>query len=87
VITTVFSPNNDGINDEFIISCLEGGLFKDNTLVVYNQWGDKVYSASPYKNDWKGTYNGDDLPDGTYFYVFRKDATSPFEKGFVMIQR
>ena len=28
-----------------------------------------IYSSSPYNNDWGGTYNGNQLPDGTYFYL------------------
>jgi gliding motility-associated-like protein len=87
VITTVITPNDDGINDEFIVSCLEGVNQLQNRLLIFNQWGDKVFEASPYENNWRGTYEGNDLPDGTYFYIFQLDASSPAEKGFVMIYR
>ncbi len=87
VITTVISPNNDGINDEFVISCLEGLAFPDNSLTIFNQWGGKVFETAPYKNDWKGTYRGKDLPDGTYYYIFQRAPGSAAEKGFVMIHR
>jgi PKD repeat protein len=33
-------------------------------LFVFDRWGRKVYDNSNYKNDW----DGDNLPDGTYFY-------------------
>ncbi|MCU0346625.1 MAG: gliding motility-associated C-terminal domain-containing protein, partial [Saprospiraceae bacterium] len=85
VITTVISPNDDGANDEMVVSCAETSL--SNTLVVYNQWGDKVYEAAPYLNDWKGTYEGQPLPDGTYFFVFQQDSDTAPKKGFVMIYR
>ena len=88
VITTVITPNDDGINDEFIVSCLEGAsIYPNNKLLIFNQWGDKVFEAAPYGNNWRGTYEGRDLPDGTYFYIFQRDASSPAEKGFVMIYR
>jgi gliding motility-associated-like protein len=87
VITSVISPNNDGINDELIVSCLEVADHPLNKLIIFNQWGDKVYEAAPYKNDWQGTYNGKDLPDGTYFYIFQRDPDLPAAKGFVMIYR
>ena len=87
IITTVISPNEDGYNDEFIVSCVTDGANPSNTLYIFNQWGDLVYEASPYKNDWKGTYDGRDLPDGTYFFIFQRDADSPAQKGFVMIYR
>jgi gliding motility-associated-like protein len=87
VVTSVITPNGDGINDELVVSCLELVDRPLNTLVVFNQWGDKVYEAAPYKNDWKGTYEGKDLPDGTYFYIFQADPDLPVQKGFVMIYR
>ncbi|MBI1224885.1 MAG: HYR domain-containing protein [Bacteroidetes bacterium] len=87
VITTVISPNDDGYNDEFVISCVENDGYPLNTLYIFNQWGDKVYEAAPYKNDWHGTYDGKDLPDGTYFFIFQRDPDTPAQKGFVMIYR
>lgn len=87
VITTVISPNDDGVNDNFVVSCLEVEPYPLNTLLIFNQWGDKVYEAAPYQNDWMGTYEGKDLPDGTYFYIFQRDPDTAAEKGFVMIYR
>ncbi|GIV31517.1 MAG: hypothetical protein KatS3mg029_0868 [Saprospiraceae bacterium] len=87
VIVNVFTPNEDGINDAFVISCLELEDYPNNHLIVFNEWGDKVFEAQPYKNDWKGHYNGSDLPDGTYYYIFQLDKDSPVQKGFVMIHR
>ncbi|MBK9013669.1 MAG: gliding motility-associated C-terminal domain-containing protein [Saprospiraceae bacterium] len=84
-ITTVISPNDDGYNDEFIVSCASAN--PSNTLLIFNQWGDKVYEAAPYNNDWRGTHDGRDLPDGTYFYIFQRDSDTPPQKGFVMIYR
>ncbi len=87
VITTVISPNDDGYNDVFIVSCVEDNAFPSNKLHIYNEWGDEVFQAAPYKNDWKGTHNGKDLPDGTYFFIFQRDPDTPARKGFVMIYR
>ncbi len=74
---TGISPNGDGINDEFIIPELEEnpGKYPKNELVVFNRWGDIVFQAKPYNNDWTGTNqkNGKDLPAGTYFYIIRLD--------------
>jgi len=69
-----FSPNGDGHNDFFIIENLEE--FPINKLFVFNRWGESVYTAEPYRNDWDGTMNiqnalfGDTLPEGMYFYRF-----------------
>ena len=73
LVPTVITPNGDGFNDTWIISCVEEN--PRNQLIVYNRWGDEVYRASPYNNDWNGTYNDQDLPDGVYFYVFKEDES------------
>ena len=87
IATTVITPNQDGINDEFVVSCLELGGCPNNQLFIFNQWGDQVFEAAPYDNTWKGTYNDKDVPDGTYFYIFKCDNSTPAEKGFVVIHR
>ncbi|MFT4665332.1 MAG: gliding motility-associated-like protein [Polaribacter sp.] len=79
-ITTIpngITPNGDGLNDEFIIPeiKLNPELYPDNEFIVFNRWGDIVYQAKPYNNDWTGTATGGgkDLPAGTYYFVIRLD--------------
>jgi gliding motility-associated-like protein len=89
-IPNIFSPNGDGVNDSFRIPCIASGAYPNNTLIIYNQWGDKVFEASPYDNTWKGTLNGQDgkdLPDGVYYYVFRPSPDEMVRKGFIQIHR
>lgn len=61
-IPNVVTPNGDNVNEYFKISGLEN--FSGSSLLVYNRWGNKIYSNDDYKNDWKPTDN-----TGTYFYV------------------
>ncbi|MFN0176335.1 MAG: HYR domain-containing protein [Saprospiraceae bacterium] len=93
-IPNIITPNGDDINDWFTIQCIDTGLFRENSLVVYSQWGDKVYEASPYSNDpdeaWRGTLDGEDgkdLPDGVYYYIFKPGPNVAPMKGFVQIFR
>ncbi len=93
-IPNIFTPNGDGVNDLLEIPCLESGFFNENSLVIYNQWGDKVYEAAPYSNDpslaWNGTLDGEtgkDLPDGVYFYIFKPGPNEATVKGFIEIFR
>lgn len=93
-IPNIITPNGDGINDDFYIPCIDSGQFSENSLTIYNQWGDKVYEASPYVNGsttgWKGTLDGKsgkDLPDGVYYYIFKPSPTAAVIKGFVEIFR
>jgi gliding motility-associated-like protein len=83
----VITPNGDGVNDELRFPCLENPLFPLNKLTVFNQWGDEVYSASPYGNDWTGTFRGKDLPVGTYYYILDLRNGSEPIKDFVVIER
>ena len=67
VIYSGFSPNGDGVNDNFVIQGLD--KYPNNHLIIFNRWGNQVYGSSHYKNDWGGTFDGKELPDGTYFYI------------------
>jgi gliding motility-associated-like protein len=88
IITNVITPNNDGVNDALTVKGLNPNATDNvSTITIYNQWGNVVYSKSPYKNDWEGTFNDSPLPDGTYYYVFRLNADTEVQKGFVTIVR
>lgn len=85
MVSNLFTPNGDGVNDNWYV---EGILnFPENEVFVYNIYGNQVYSKKSYTNDWQGTYNGSELPDGTYFYVIRLDSPSRVIKGSVDILR
>jgi gliding motility-associated-like protein len=85
MVSNLFTPNGDGINDNWYI---EGILnFPDSEVFVYNIYGSEIYTKKGYTNDWQGTYNGSDLPDGTYFYVIRFDNSPRIVKGSIDILR
>ena len=79
-----FSPNGDGVNETFRIAGLE--QFPSNELHLFNIWGTQVFYAKNYRNDWKGTWNNKDLPDGTYYYIFSYDGGKKMT-GYVQIRR
>jgi gliding motility-associated-like protein len=72
-VPDIITPNGDQYNDELVILCIGTAQYPNNELMIFNEWGDVIFTASPYKNDWKGTYNGKPVPDGTYFYIFKED--------------
>ncbi|MBK7873016.1 MAG: gliding motility-associated C-terminal domain-containing protein [Saprospiraceae bacterium] len=88
-IPSIITPNGDGINDTFVIPCLlDETAYPNNQVSLYNRWGDEVFrSPIPYKNNWDGTFNGEDLPPGTYFYKVDFGDRGEARTGFVMIQR
>jgi gliding motility-associated-like protein len=67
VIPTIFTPNNDGKNDSFVILNLQD-YYPECNVTIVNRWGSIVYESVGYENPWDGTFNGEALPFGTYFY-------------------
>ena len=63
----MLTPNGDGKNDTWIIQNVQ--LLEGSPVMIFNRWGTKLFETSSYQNDWDGTYNGEPLPDGSYFYV------------------
>jgi gliding motility-associated-like protein/uncharacterized repeat protein (TIGR01451 family) len=88
------SPNGDGHNDLWEIDGI--WQFPNNTVQIYNRWGNLVFRASGYDNlneAWYGQSNyglriGDqELPDGTYFYVVDLGDGSEARSGYIILKR
>ncbi|RLJ67293.1 gliding motility-associated-like protein [Lacinutrix venerupis] len=89
VVYNGISPNNDGVNETFIIEGID--LFK-NELKIFNRWGRVVYDAVDYKNTFNGVSNkknigsqGDRLPVGTYFYILQLTEDNKTYSGWIYI--
>lgn len=80
IVPNVFTPNNDGQNDRFVI---EGITSTTNTVKVFNRWGQVVFEANNYRNNWAAI----DVPDGTYFYEVVVDRHDKPYTGHVTILR
>lgn len=83
-IPNIFTPNGDGKNDVFEIKGLES--YPGSSLLIFNRWGNEVYSSTNYQNNWDGS----NLAEGTYYYLLTaKDHTGKVTtyKGWVFIKR
>jgi len=67
VIPNTFTPNNDGINDNWNIKYLDS--YPDVIVEVFNRYGERVYYSNGYTIAWDGRYKGAELPVGTYYYI------------------
>ncbi|WP_298303368.1 fibronectin type III domain-containing protein [Flavobacterium sp.] len=77
------SPNNDGFNEFFDLQNLNV-----QKLSIYNRYGTNVYSKSEYTKEWVGqSDNGNELPDGTYYYVIEFKNNQPSKTGWIYINR
>ena len=90
-IPQAFTPNGDGKNEAFIIKGIE--KYPNNTILIFNRWGNKVYEKAGYLNEWAGENTNDfsagrgTLPEGTYFYTIDLGDGSPIIKGYVYLKR
>jgi gliding motility-associated-like protein len=73
VIYNAISPNGDGKNDFLFLEYIDIlPETQSNKVIIYNRWGDEVFSVNDYNNRdkvFKGeSNNGNKLPTGIYFY-------------------
>lgn len=80
IVPNVFTPNNDGENDRFVIEGIEG--YPGSSLRVFNRWGYEVFSDVNYDSTWEG----DGCSDGVYYYLFNRSDGSTF-RGTIEIMR
>jgi hypothetical protein len=59
-------------------SCLE-----QIELYIYNRWGNLVHKDLNYINTW----DAQGLPDGVYYYQFKRSSGTKFEKGSIVVKR
>lgn len=67
-VKNAFTPNGDGVNDTWMVYD-QFGCLQNVKVQVFNRYGSRVFQSQNYRNDWRGTYNGKNLPDATYYYV------------------
>lgn len=79
ITVNVITPNNDGINDRFLIEGAENMPL--NRLVIINRWREIVFEQDGYQNNWQGTtQSGLHLPQAAYYYFFYPDKNNKKDK-------
>jgi gliding motility-associated-like protein len=63
-IPNIITPNGDGVNDVFFIENLPEG----SELFIYNRWGNLIYEATQYNNQWQPNI---ETSDGVYYYLLK----------------
>jgi mucin-2 len=89
-----FSPNDDSVNDEFVIKNLTL-KYPNFKLEIYNRYGNGVYFGNASTPNWKGTTNqngvkigNEKLPVGVYFYILDyNDGQKEPKQGRVYLSR
>ena len=81
------TPNGDGMNDTWEI--LDINSYPDGMVKVFNRWGELVHECSGGTNyiPWDGTYQGELLAVGTYYYVIDLNNGDEPQTGPITILR
>ncbi|MCC7534377.1 MAG: gliding motility-associated C-terminal domain-containing protein [Bacteroidia bacterium] len=80
-LPNVFTPNNDGINDNW-----QFNLSEEVICTIYNRWGNKIFSCKHSTINWDGKNNlGKECEDGVYFYVIQTKLK--YYKGYIQLIR
>ena len=66
------SPNGDSRNDVWEVEGIEE--YPQCAVKIFTDVGSVIYESKPYLNDWAGTINGDELPNGVYYYTIVCDG-------------
>ncbi len=86
-IPNAFTPNGDGKNDQFLIY---GSSVSNADLVVFNQWGERIYHSEQQGTGWDGNYRGQPQPSGVYVYLAKVtfyNGKSVNQKGIIHLVR
>jgi gliding motility-associated-like protein len=84
-VPNAFSPNSDGLNDVWNIPALN--VYSNYQVLVFNRWGNVVYSSKNIGHPWDGTCKGKPQPTGVYPYIIDIKEIGVKLTGWVMIVR
>lgn len=85
-ISEYLSPNGDDINDAWRIVNIN--YHPESKIWVYSRSGQLVYNKKAYNNDWMGTYKGETLPEGNYYYQIDLDGNQTIDhQGWIYLSQ
>lgn len=82
-IPNTFTPNNDGINDNWVIQYLN--TYPAARVQIFTRTGQLVFESVGYPKPWDGTMNGKPLPVDTYYYIIEPQSGREPLTGYVTI--
>ena len=77
-VPNVFTPNGDGVNDEFRVAFKSLATY---SCQIFNRWGRLVYKSTDPGKGWDGTINGKPAAPGAYYYVIQATGTDVDDEG------
>jgi len=84
-IYNAFSPNGDGSNEGWGVPGLR--FYEDVRISVYERGGSRVFYTENPDLRWDGTYDGKEMPVGSYFWVIEIVETGEMRRGMLNLIR
>jgi gliding motility-associated-like protein len=87
-VPSSFTPNGDDLNDFF--ECYHSETVSEGSIIIFNRWGEEVFTSNSLEFSWNGTHNNQVLPEGVYYYMltyFLKDQYSEVVQGKIVLLR
>lgn len=87
-LPNTFTPDGDGVNDLF--GAVTEDALEGFELLVFNRWGEQIWSANDQRSMWDGTYRAERCPDGIYATLLRyrgEGNTNVARRGHVTLLR
>ena len=79
-VPNAFSPNGDGVNEEFCLQGWDGNCIEDFIISVFNRWGEKIYESKNPSFCWDGKYNGIPMDAQVFVYIIKAKYNNQKEK-------
>lgn len=84
-IANAFTPNGDSINDYWQIAGIEN--YPDALVQIFNRYGQKLFESKGYSIPFDGTYKGQKLASGVYYYIINLNNKCNILSGSLTILR
>ena len=85
IVNNSFSPNGDGINDKWGVPGIR--FYGGARISVYDNVGSRLFYTESPDEGWDGTFNGKQLPVGSYFWTIEIKETGEMRRGMLNLLR
>jgi gliding motility-associated-like protein len=84
-VPNTFTPNGDGINDTWGVPALR--YFRGARVQVFDRGGQRLFYSEDVDQKWDGTFEGKEMPVGSYFWVIEVQETGELRRGVLNLLR
>jgi gliding motility-associated-like protein len=85
MVTNTFTPNGDGVNDNWGVPGIR--FYEGARISVYDRGGVRLFYTENPDISWDGTFEGKNMPVGTYFWTIEIGETGEIRRGMLNLIR